>query len=98
MGGHIGEEQIEFGQKALRLPARSAPDAVARLVEEFAARREAGEDFTKWLERIGGASAVATMLEPYGEIPEPDLGPEFYVDFDETGPYVASVAESECAT
>jgi len=98
VGGHIGDEQIEFGQKALRLPARSAPDAVARVVEEFAARREAGEDFTTWLARFGGPSAVATLLEAYGEIPEPDLAPEFYVDFDETGPYVASVAESECAT
>jgi hypothetical protein len=30
--------------------------------------------------------------------PEPDEAPDFYVDFDETGPYEAIVGDSECAT
>jgi hypothetical protein len=32
------------------------------------------------------------------EFPDPDQAPEFYVDFGETGPYVKSVGDSECAT
>ena len=32
------------------------------------------------------------------EFPTPDEAPEFYVDYDETGPYVAEIGESECAT
>ena len=98
VGGLIGDEQIEFGQKALRLPARSAPEAVARVVEKYSGERTAGESFAEWLARIGGASTIAKVLEPFGEIPAPDLAPEFYIDYDETGPYVADVAESECAT
>ena len=68
------------------------------MVEKFSGERVAGETFSQWLERVGGASAVAKVLEPFGEIPAPDLAPDYYIDFDETGPYVAEVAESECAT
>ena len=31
-------------------------------------------------------------------VPHPDEAPDFYVDFGETGPYVAEIGESECAT
>jgi sulfite reductase beta subunit-like hemoprotein len=98
LGGHVGDEQIHFGQKALRLPAKAAPEAVARVVRRFAGERDAGETFTAWLDRSGGAVAVAEDLRDLDAVPLPDDGPEFYVDYDETGPYVAEVAESECAT
>jgi len=32
LGGHVGDEQIHFGEKALRLPAKTAPEGVARVV------------------------------------------------------------------
>jgi hypothetical protein len=32
------------------------------------------------------------------EFPTPEEAPEFYVDFDETGPYEKDVGASECAT
>ncbi len=98
LGGHVGNEQIHFGQKALRLPAKSAPDAVAQVVRRFAAERGAGETFTTWLERSGGAGEVGKTLREYDVVPTPDDAPHFFVDYDETGPYVAEVAESECAT
>jgi len=39
------------------------------------------------------------VLRMYGarELP-PEEAPDLYVDFDETGPYVSAVGESECAT
>jgi len=51
-----------------------------------------------WLERSGGAKEVAVDLKDLDEFPTPDEAPEFYVDYDETGPYVAEIGESECAT
>jgi sulfite reductase beta subunit-like hemoprotein len=98
LGGHVGNEQIHFGQKALRLPAKSAPDAVAQVVRRFAAERGAGETFTAWLDRSGGAGEVGKTLREHDVVPTPDEAPHFFVDYDETGPYVAEVAESECAT
>lgn len=98
LGGHVGQEQIHFGQKALRLPAKNAPLAVARVVRKFANERSAGETFTAWLDRSGGATSVAKDLLDLDVVPKPDDAPHFYVDYDETGPYVAEVSESECAT
>ena len=40
----------------------------------------------------------ATTLKDLDEFPTPDEAPEFYVDYDETGPYVAEIGEAECAT
>jgi len=98
LGGYVGDEQIHFGDKALRLPAKAAPEAAVRVVGRFAAERTAGETFRTWLDRSGGAAGVAVGLADLDEFPLPDENPDFYVDYDETGPYVAEVGASECAT
>ena len=54
--------------------------------------------FRSWLERSGGAKAIADTLQDLAEFPNPDEHPEFYVDYDEQGPYEAVTGESECAT
>jgi hypothetical protein len=90
--------EIEFGQKATKLPAKRASEAVVQVVRRFASERDAGETFASWLDRAGGAAAVGTELKLLDEFPEPDERPDFYVDFDETGPYEAVVGDSECAT
>jgi hypothetical protein len=68
-----------------------------RVVGRFAGERQAGETFAEWLERAGGAAAVAVDLKDLDVFPTPEEGPDFYVDFDETGPYVAEVGQGECA-
>ena len=98
LGGYVGEEQIHFGEKALRLPARNAPEATVAVVQRFAGERTAGESFRQWIERSGGVSTIADGLRHLDEFPAPDANPDFYVDFGETGPYVAEVGDSECAT
>jgi len=98
LGGHVTDMTIAFGKKATKLPAKRASDAVVRVVEQFAGERDAGETFSSWLERAGGAAAVGGTLVDLDEFPTPEDAPEFYVDFDETGPYVAEVGDSECAT
>jgi len=97
LGGYVGEEQIHFGEKALRLPAKAAPEAVARVVRRFAAERNAAETFQGWLARSGGAVGVADGLRDLDDIPLPDVAPDFFVDYDETGPFSGEVGDSECA-
>jgi sulfite reductase beta subunit-like hemoprotein len=97
LGGYVGEEQIHFGEKALRLPAKAAPEAAVRVVRRFAEERDAGETFRTWMDRVGGATAVAEQLKELDFFPSPLEAPEFYNDYDETGPFVAAVGESECA-
>jgi sulfite reductase (ferredoxin) len=98
LGGYVGQEQIQFGEKALRLPAKNAPEAAVRVVRRFAAERDAGETFRSWLDRAGGARAITDDLRDLDNFPTPDEAPDFYVDYGETGPYAAETGASECAT
>jgi sulfite reductase beta subunit-like hemoprotein len=97
LGGYVGQEKIHFGDKALRLPARNAAEATVRVVRRFSDERQAGETFREWMDRAGGAKAIAAELKELDEFPAPEEGPEFYVDYDETGPYEAEVGVGECA-
>jgi len=97
LGGHLGDASVEFGRKALRLPAKACAEATVRLVGRFAAEREAAETFTAWLNRVGGPPAVTAGLADLAEFPAPESAPGFYVDYDEAGPFSAEVGASECA-
>jgi sulfite reductase beta subunit-like hemoprotein len=97
LGGHVGNTEIQFGQRALRLPAKAAAEATVRVVSRFADERTAGEAFSDWLERAGGAKTLAAELKDLDEWPDPEERPDYYVDFGETGPYSAEVGEGECA-
>jgi sulfite reductase (ferredoxin) len=96
LGGRVGNMEIDFGEKAVKLPAKRASEAVVRVVGRFADERAAGETFSEWLGRSGGAAAVGTTLKDLDEFPAPEEAPDFYVDFGETGPYVAEVGDGEC--
>jgi sulfite reductase beta subunit-like hemoprotein len=98
LGGHVGNMEIAFGEKASKLPAKAAAEGVVRVVGKFANERTAGETFSDWLGRSGGAAGVGTLLKDLDAFPTPEENPDYYVDFDETGPYVAEVGDSECAT
>jgi sulfite reductase beta subunit-like hemoprotein len=98
LGGRVDNMEIAFAEKAVKLPAKRASEAVVRVVEQFAGERDAGETFSEWLTRIGGATEISRTLLDLDHFPTPEEAPDFYVDFDETGPYVAEVGDSECAT
>ena len=98
LGGYVGQEKIHFGENALRLPAKNAPEAAVRVVRRFAEERQAGEDFRSWMDRSGGAKTIGDTLKELDHFPDHDENPDFYVDYGETGPYVKEIGESECAT
>jgi len=97
LGGYVGQEQIHFGDKATRLPAKAAPQAVVRVVRRFADERSAGETFRTWLDRSGGAAVIGQSLKDLDVFPTFEEAPDFYSDYDETGPFTAEVGDSECA-
>lgn len=98
LGGHVGDGGIAFGDRAMRVPAKRAPEAVVRVVRRFDAERGPGESFRDWLDRNGGASAIGAELADLDHFPSPTDDPDLYVDYGETGPYIAEIGESECAT
>jgi sulfite reductase (ferredoxin) len=97
LGGFVGDQKVHFGDKALRLPAKNAAEATVRVVRRFSDERRAGESFRGWMDRAGGAKALAAELKELDHFPLPDEVPDFYVDYDETGPYEAEVGVGECA-
>ncbi|HVW34865.1 MAG TPA: hypothetical protein VHL53_20200 [Acidimicrobiia bacterium] len=96
LGGHHGDTTVEFGEKAGHLPARTCPAAAVRIIGRFAAERTAGESFPAWVQRAGGATAIFRDLADLAVFPSPDDDPTFYVDYDESAPYEASVGAGEC--
>jgi len=98
LGGYVGEERIHFGDKALRLPAKAAPEAAVRVVRRFNDERVAGQSFREWLDHAGGAKVVGAELKALDVFPPYEEAPDYYVDYDETGPYEVEVGASECAT
>ena len=97
LGGHIGDTKVEFGARALRLPAKRVPEATVAIVERFADGRVPGETFAAWLERVGGAKSVAAELKHLDNFPPQLEAPELYVDYNETGPFSGEVGIGECA-
>ena len=79
--------KMHFGEKALRLPGQERPrrDRAGRRPGSPASAT-AGETFRSWLDRSGGAKAVAADLKDLDQFPTPEEAPDFYVDFGETGP------------
>lgn len=98
LGGHVGDAHAVFGDKALRLPAKNAPEAVIRVVRRFVEERGVGESFRVWLDRAGGAKAMAAELADLDHFPAPEVDPGFYIDYDEFAPFSAETGDSECAT
>ncbi len=96
LGGRVGQSEIEFGRKTMRLPAKAAAEASVRLIGRFTAEKSAGELFGEWLDRSGGVPTMAEYLADLDVFPSPDDRPDFYVDFDETGPFSAEVGVGEC--
>ncbi len=97
LGGGVDEAGVSFATKALKLPAKKAARAVVHIVQRYALEREAEESFASFLARAGGASAIAAELKYLDVFEDPEENPDLYIDFGETGPYVAEVGIGECA-
>ena len=97
LGGYVGQEQIHFGDKALRLPAKNAPEAAARVVRRFNDERSAGEAFRTWMDRVGGATAVADGLRDLDVFPTRTSTPSTTPTTTRPARSSAEIGESECA-
>ena len=100
LGGYVGDEQIHFGEKALRLPAKNAPTGRGAGRRPVRRRARGRRD----LPHAGstapvGAKAVAAELKDLDQLPRrPTRARSSTSTYGETGPYVAEIGESECAT
>ena len=97
LGAHLGDDQVTFAKKTLRLPAKNTPEAVGRLVSWYREESRDGEDFSSWVDRRGGSKVLAKQLEDLDVFPPPETNPDYYMDYGESISYAAVVGEGECA-
>ena len=98
LGGYVGQDQMHFGQKVLRLPAKNVPEAAVRVIRRYAEERHPAENLHDWLGRVGGPEHLAAELEDLDRYPTFRDDPSYYTDYGETELYTATIGDSECAT
>ena len=99
-------DTVALALRPTPLLAVDLPGHGARLDEEstLANRRQAIVDVLQPGDVLVGHSGggfdatLAAELKELDVFPTPDEAPDFYVDYGETGPYVAETGDSECAT
>jgi sulfite reductase (NADPH) hemoprotein beta-component len=96
VGGRVGDDRVEFGRLAAKIPARRISEAVARLVSLFCAARGPGERAVDFFARveIGRVRGVLADLERFA--PQ-EIGPDDYVDIGEEAEFAPEVLEGECS-
>ena len=100
LGGYVGQDEDRLRREG---PAPPGQDRAARPPSGSSAgsptSAQAGETFRGGWTASGGAKAHRRRRSRTStSSPTPEDDPDFYVDYDETGPYVAEIGDSECAT
>lgn len=95
LGGGFDEQGImRFGLAVQSVPARLAPEAVARVLDHFLAHRQPGETFRQYILR----ERVETFRALTAEFAKPaELFPEIYQDWGDEQAYSLKLGRGECA-
>lgn len=98
IGGNFEGGEVVFGKRLKsRLPAKRVPEAVERWVKLYEAERNEGEEFNRFVERVGA--------EPFeAAVKELTMPAEFsletmqqFIDWNRSSPYEVVRGEGECA-
>ena len=93
-GGQDENGLAKFGLAIQSVPARLAPQALAKVLDHFVAHREAGETFRVYVLR----NKVETFRGLTAEFAKPaDLFPEIYQDWGDSDAFSLQLGRGECA-
>ena len=98
LGGHYEDGEVVYGTRLkVRLPAKRVPDALERWIRHYEAKRNEGEVFNDFVERVG-------TLEFEDLVRDLGLPPEFgietmqtFIDWNRKVPFEVIRGEGECA-
>jgi sulfite reductase (ferredoxin) len=96
VGGGVDADGARFGAQVVKIPAKRAPAAVMRFVEQFAKDRQGEESFGQYLRRLTPAEVKVIV----GELSQMDDGSpveDDFVDFDAQNGFVVETKDGECA-
>jgi sulfite reductase beta subunit-like hemoprotein len=93
-GGYDADGIMRFGLAIQSIPARSAPEAVRRVLAHFVANRLEGESFRDYILR----HKVETFREMTLDLAKPvELAPEMYQDWGDDEAFSLQLGRGECA-
>jgi sulfite reductase beta subunit-like hemoprotein len=93
-GGYDEQGSLRFGLAIQSVPARLAPEAVARVLDHFIANRQEGESFRQYVLRF----KVETFRAMTSDLAKPaELFPEIYQDWGDDAAYSLQLGRGECA-
>ena len=95
LGGGYDEEGImRFGLAVQSIPARLAPEAVARVLDHFIANRQDGETFRQYVLR----HKIETFRALTADLAKPaEMFPEIYQDWGDDEAFSLQLGRGECA-
>ncbi len=97
LGGRVGEAGTRFGHLVARIPARRVPEALEALVNTYHRRRQPGEPFLTWVERLEQAGQlkpiVQAALQPFMSVDRP----VDYSDWGQQAAFTIQIGTNECA-
>ncbi len=83
--GGSPERDMAVGRLTTQIPSKNVPDAVVRLVENYADQRQSGEGFNPFYERLGKEGVVKLLRQTPDllAIPSYEEKPDLYVDWED---------------
>ena len=98
LGGSYSQDDPRFGQRIkAKIPAKRAPEALHKLVNDYKDSHGDGELFKDYVLRQGSGYFEELMSE-FKELPDLNRDTlEQYIDWDKTVKYVLERGEGECA-
>jgi len=98
IGGYTAVDHVQFGRAVARVPARWAPQALARVLALYRDERREGESFRAFVARVG-VERFRDALAPLQRTPSYEEAPELYRDLGADGDlFRAEIGPGECAT
>lgn len=93
-GGKDREGMLKYGFTIQSIPAKTAPEAVRRVIEHFIANRQDGETFREYVLRF----KVETFRSLTADLAKPmEIDPDLYQDWGDTEAFSLQLGRAECA-
>ncbi len=97
LGGQWQENAGSYGLAVGAVPAKTVPDVLAALTERYVAERDEGENFQRWVKKLGRRE-IKAMLKPYTKLPRFEERPDYFSDWGDSRVYtIDDIGVGECA-
>lgn len=93
-GGKLNNGEGIISDKIIKIPSKRGPDALRKLLDDYAANSEAGEYYHDYFIRQG-RGYFYSLLKPLGDLSS--VTPYDYVDWGGENDFVLQTATGECA-